>query len=208
MKKNINEAPVKVNPLLYSNTKFEDYVVGSSAPSKDKINPSLLSDINKAAKSANINVSITTAVSGHDRGSRHEVGNAVDIAKINGIGILSLENAKKMGIYDKINNFVNELVKMGYVKNSESGNDKAVLTFGFKGHDNHVHVSRNSDGDTSSDTTKTLNGDTSTETVTEPESEADKATNDLASYSITSNLLNSITESVVNDINKIKKLMK
>jgi hypothetical protein len=165
MKKKINEAPTSVNPLLYSNTKFEN--IGLGTPSKDKINPSLLADIDKAAKSANVKVSITTAVSGHDSGTRHEVGNAVDIAKINGVGILSLDNAKKLGIYDAINLFVNELVKLGYIKNSESGNDKAVLTFGFKGHDNHVHVSRNSDGGVSSGST----GSTETEGGTTPPTE-------------------------------------
>ena len=207
MKKNINEAPVKVNSLLYSNTKFEN--IGLGTPSTDKINPSLLADIDKAAKTANVNVSITTAVSGHDTGSRHEVGNAVDIAKINGIGILSLENAKKMGIYDKINSFVNELVKMGYIKNSESGNDKAVLTFGFKGHDNHVHVSRNSDGGVSSTTgdTTSLSGGTTT-----PDSDTDQLVKSMSDMSITQSIFDTAKDTastpVNEEINRIKKLMK
>lgn len=203
MKKNINEAPVKVNPLLYSNIKFEDYVVGLSTPSKDKINPTLLSDIDKAAKSANVKVSITTAVSGHDTGTRHEVGNAVDIAKINGVGILSLENAKTKNIYNSINNFVNELVKMGYTKNSESGNDKAVLTFGFKGHDNHVHVSRNSEGGTSLDPE-------GTETKTTPENDI---TNIEANPGFVKQILNLAgykdnPTPIAEEINRIKTLMK
>lgn len=211
MKKNINEAPVKVNPLLYSNIKFEDYVVGLSAPSKDKINPSLLSDIEKAAKSANVKVSITTAVSGHDTGSRHEVGNAVDISKINGISILSLDNAKKKNIYNSINNFVNELVKMGYTKNSESGNDKAVLTFGFKGHDNHVHVSRKSEGGTSLDPEgeKSLDPE-GTETKTTPQ-------NDIMNIESNPGFVKQILNlagykdnptPIAEEINRIKTLMK
>ena len=145
MKKYLNEAPSSVNKSLYRNTDFRDGVVGSSTPSKDKINPSLLADVEKAAKAANVKVSITTAVTGHKNRGRHPKGNAVDIAMVNGKGFPSLSAAKSNGIYDDINRFVDELVKMGYKKNSESGNDKAVLTFGFPDHDNHVHVSRNSD---------------------------------------------------------------
>jgi hypothetical protein len=150
MDKNIYEAPSSVNSSLYQNTDFKDRVVGSSTPSKDKINPSLLADVDKAAKAAGVKVSVTTAVTGHRNSGRHPKGNAVDIAMVNGKGFSSLSAAKSNGIYDAINKFVNELVKMGYVKNSESGNDKAVLTFGFPNHDNHVHVSRNSDSGTSS----------------------------------------------------------
>jgi hypothetical protein len=201
MKNKINETPTSVNPSLYSNTKFEN--IGLGTPLKDKINPSLLADIDKAAKSSNIKVSITTAVSGHDTGSRHEVGNAVDIAKINGVGILSLENAKKMGIYDAINNFVNELVKMGYIKNSESGNDKAVLTFGFKGHDNHIHVSRKSDDGTSSGSTDlsvTQDGTTSSNNIENIE----------VNPGFVQQIMKNFTPRtpVLEEINRIKTLMK
>jgi hypothetical protein len=141
----IKEAPQNVNQSLYTNTKFKDRIVGNSTPSKDKINPSLLSDIDLAAKKAGVEVSITTAVSGHRPGSRHETGHAIDIAMVNGVGFRNQNDANKKGILDDINRFVGELVNLGYVKNSESGNDKAVLTFGFKGHDHHIHVSRKSD---------------------------------------------------------------
>jgi hypothetical protein len=155
MKKYLNEAPSSVNKSLYHNTDFRDGVVGKSTPSKDKINPSLLADVEKAAKAANVKVSVTTAVTGHKNSGRHPKGNAVDIAMVNGKGFGSKSEAISNGIYDHINRFVDELVKMGYKKNSESGNDKAVLTFGFPAHDNHVHVSRNSDsGTSSSDETK------------------------------------------------------
>jgi len=149
MKRNLSEAPTSVNKSLYTNTDFKDKIVGSSTPSKDKINPSLLADVDKAAKAANVKVSITTAVTGHRNSGRHPKGNAVDIAMVNGKGFGSMSAAKSNGIYDDINRFVDELVKMGYKKNSESGNDKAVLTFGFPAHDNHIHVSRNSDDGTS-----------------------------------------------------------
>jgi hypothetical protein len=136
---------------VYSNVDFKDGVVGKSAPSKDNINISLLQDIQTAAKNANLNVDITTAVSGHKPGTRHETGNAVDIAKINGKAV----SRSNRGDADKL---VGELVKLGYVKNvAESGNDKVVLTFGMKDHDNHVHVSKksNTPSTSSTDSSKT-----------------------------------------------------
>jgi murein DD-endopeptidase MepM/ murein hydrolase activator NlpD len=143
---------------VYDNVDFKDYVVGTSTPSKDTINLTLLQDINKAARSAGIKVDITTAVSGHKTAhSRHPSGNAVDISKINGKAVSSSnrEDADKL---------VDELVKMGYVKNKETGNPKAVLTFGFPGHDNHVHVSNTtSSGEKSNDTTDDISDETSIE---------------------------------------------
>lgn len=133
---------------VYSNVDFKDKVVGRSTPSKDNINLSLLQDIQTAAKNSNLKVDITTAVSGHDIGTRHETGNAVDIAIINGKPVSKTNR-------DDADKLVNELIKLGYVKNVESGNDKSVLTFGFKGHDNHVHVSKKSSSTT--DTTDTTN---------------------------------------------------
>jgi hypothetical protein len=123
---------------VYSNVDFKDRVVGNSTPSKDNINVSLLQDVQTAAKNANVKVDITTAITGHRPGTRHETGNAVDIAMINGKAV-SLNNRADA---DKL---VNELIKLGYAKNvAESGNDKVVLTFGMKDHDNHVHVSKKS----------------------------------------------------------------
>lgn len=142
MNKNINETFVSSG---FPNVKFGDNVVGSSTPSKDIINQDLLKDVSDAAKKAGIEVTITTAVTGHKKGSRHESGNAVDVSMINGVGFSGGESdAKKKGIYDDILKFVDTLVSMGYKKNVESGNEKAVLTFGFPGHDNHVHISRSS----------------------------------------------------------------
>ena len=118
----------------YSNIKFSNINLGN--PAADKINPKLLEEINRAAVIAKVTVEVTTAVSGHTSiPSRHPSGNAVDIAIINDKAV-SLTNRADA---DK---FVNVLVnQLSYVKNSEVGNNKAVLTFGFKNHDNHVHVS-------------------------------------------------------------------
>jgi hypothetical protein len=124
--------------------------VGNSSPSKDKINPVLLQDIQNAASAAGVKVDITTAVSGHKKGTRHETGNAVDIAVING-------KAVRPSNKDDVNKFVDVLVSMGYTKNSESNNDKAVLTFGFPGHDNHIHIS-NRTNQPSSEPTRTNDG--------------------------------------------------
>ena len=166
MRKDLPEAPEKVDPSLYTSTDFKPYVVGDSNPLADKINPSLLKDVDAAARKAGVKVSITTAVSGHGKGSRHETGHAVDIAMVNGMGYRSEKDAEKKGIYDDIMRFVDALEDMGYIKNSESGNDKAVLTFGFPGHHHHVHVSRKSDDgeSTSSGSTETVSGDTETNT--------------------------------------------
>jgi hypothetical protein len=166
MRKKLNETPQSVNQSLYTNVDFKDGVVGNSYPSRDKINPSLLLDIETAAKKVGVTASITTAVSGHDSGTRHETGNAVDIAIFNGQGFSSKDDAVKKGIYTGIYNFIQELISMGYIYNSESGNDKAVLSFGFKGHDNHVHVSRNSDGGDNSVVTKSPDDKTTTDTAT------------------------------------------
>ena len=145
-KNRLNEAPQAVDKSKYTNIDFRDGVVGSSAPSRDKINPSLLADVDKAAGIAGTKGSVTTAVTGHRTGSRHNPsGNAVDLAMFDGKGYHSIDDAKKKGIYDKIANFVKALESMGYKVNSERGNDKAVLWFGFKNHHHHVHVSRLSD---------------------------------------------------------------
>jgi hypothetical protein len=128
--KNVNEALD-----VYDNVDFKDGVVGNSRPTSDNINLALLQDIETAAKKAGVKVDITTAITGHKKGTRHETGNAVDIAIING---------KPVNISNKtnVNKLVDALIDMGYVKNKEdSSTPKSVLTFGFPGHDNHVHIS-------------------------------------------------------------------
>ena len=124
---------------VYDNVDFEN--IGHGNPASDNINTALLQDVQTAAKSAGLKVDITTAISGHDtktksgNKSRHPSGNAVDIAKINdkAVSISNRADADKL---------VAALVSMGYTKNAEgASNPKSVLTFGFEGHDNHVHVS-------------------------------------------------------------------
>jgi hypothetical protein len=120
----------------YPNVQFQN--IGLGNPAGDRINANLLADVSKAAQQARVTVSITTAVSGHHSTppSRHTGGNAVDIAIIDGIPVRP--NASNR---NKIDAFVKALQSLGYVKNAESGNSKAVLTFGFPNHDNHVHIS-------------------------------------------------------------------
>ena len=160
------------------NVDFKDGAVKNSYPSRDNINQQLLKDVQDAAKAANVNVSITTAQSGHEGlPSRHPSGNAVDISIINGKNV-SLANRSDA------DQFVNALVKMGYVKNSESGNPKAVLTFGFKDHDDHVHVSNQ--GDSSSATIQsgtTQSGTTQPTTLTPDEAQFGKVDTDSPEYS-------------------------
>lgn len=122
-----------------------------SRTKQDRLNPELLKDINNAACQAQINVTVNYAKTGHNnktksgKTSRHSLGTAVDISQIEGYGWSNKEQAKKIGILDKIENFVSNLKNKGYVVNSESGNDKAILYFGFDGnHNNHIHVSNNS----------------------------------------------------------------
>jgi len=119
----------------------------------DKINKSLLDDINDAARSIDAKVTIDYAKTGHkpftDNGNitRHWRNSAVDIDFIV-VGdkkyVVSLENR------DIVEKFTNALQSMGYNKNSETpSHPKAFLTFGFEGHSNHVHVS-NTTGTSSS----------------------------------------------------------
>ena len=220
MKKNLKEAPEKVDPSIYSNTDFKPFVVGDSNPLADKINPSLLKDVDIAAKKAGIDVSITTAVSGHGKGSRHETGHAVDIAMVNGKGFQSEKDAQKKGIYDGMMRFVRELENMGYVKNSESGNDKAVLTFGFPGHHHHIHVSRKSDDgestSTSTGSTETNSGETKTDITKVIDTV--KSNNGISQDEFVNTIAKVLepllgggkvtTESVVEEINRFKQLIK
>ena len=145
---------------VYDNVDFKS--IGRSNPSSDNISIALLQDVQTAAKNAGIKVDITTAISGHGKKtksgntSRHPSGNAVDIAIINGKAVSPSNRADA----DKL---VGELVKMGYTKNAEGpSNPKSVLTFGFEGHDNHVHISNitSSPSDTSN-TSGTSSGKTS-----------------------------------------------
>jgi len=131
-----NSSNYPSTPSSYENVKFAN--IGLGNPAADKINPKVLQDVSTAAVKVGVVVTVTTAVSGHhdDPPSRHTYGQAVDIAIIDGVAVRP--NATNIS---KIKEFTQELINMGYAKNVEIGNPKAVLTFNFKGHDNHVHVS-------------------------------------------------------------------
>lgn len=152
----ILEANIQISSLSCASVKVD------SDSSGDKVNENLLKDICTASKNAQVTVTITTAVSGHremassGNPSRHPVGNAVDISLVNNIPVKTASNR------DNVDNFVNQLVILGYTKNSESGNPKSVLTFGFKDHDDHVHIS-NKDG-----------SPTSTSKIEKPTSKSDE----------------------------------
>lgn len=133
-KKGVFETYVKPTETDYKNLSF------AGRAKDDEINQALLDDIQAAADAAEVTVTIDYARTGHDKYtssnnvSRHYTGNAVDIDFIGGKAV-SKKNR------EIVNKFVDELVKLGYEKNKEYGNPKAVLTFGFPNHDNHVHVS-------------------------------------------------------------------
>lgn len=132
----VNQSNYPSTPSAYKNVVFAN--IGLGNPASDKINPNTLKDVSDAAVKAGVTVSITTAVSGHHTNppSRHTYGYAVDIALIDGIAVRP--QAKNRS---QIDEFVSQLISLGYVKNKESGNPKAVLTFDFPNHDDHVHVS-------------------------------------------------------------------
>lgn len=140
--------PINEVTDTYDGIEFKDYVVGSSTPTSDNIDTSLLRDVQKASEISGVKVVVTTAVTGHKKGTRHEHGFAVDIAMVyddkgkpQGFSG-GVNSAKKSGIYDKIIKFVSALESLGYKKNiGEKDVQKAVLTFGYPGHDNHIHVS-------------------------------------------------------------------
>lgn len=147
----------------YNNIDFRN--IGHGNPASDNINTTLLQDIQTAAKSAGVNVSVTTGVSGHGNKtksgniSRHTTGNAVDIAMINGKAVSPSNRADA----DKL---VAALVSMGYNKNAEGpSNPKAVLTFGFEGHDDHVHVSNMTGSPSQQPTTSTQTTNDTTQTT-------------------------------------------
>jgi hypothetical protein len=171
IKRNISllEDYVMPKDVSYSNITFAD-----SAKS-DKVNRNLLNDINQAAKISGANVRVGTITSTHPsktsgKDSRHPEGNAVDIDMVNG-------KAVSRKIEDEVNAIVYQLEKMGYKKNVERGNEKSVLTFGYKDHDDHIHVSskseesskETSDEKTSNEKTTDSTEKTDTSVYTQPE---------------------------------------
>jgi hypothetical protein len=196
------EAIEKVDTSKYSNIKWE------GAASSDKINSSLLSEINAAANAADITVTISTANTGHRTNtssgnvSRHKTGEAVDISKINGSGWSSKQDAQSKNILNQIESFVNKLSYAGYKVNSESGNIKSVLYFGFPEHNNHIHVSSQADK-ISTDLDNDLDND-----ELEPEDAGKSFMVDLISGAAKALGLNESKQNrVLKDIQKIKNLL-
>jgi hypothetical protein len=137
--KNLLEVMVKPTESSYSKLTFADRT------KNDEINKALLDDIQTAAETAGVTVTIDFAKTDHPKNaksgnvSRHFKNAAVDIDFINGKAV-SPSNK------EVVNKFTDALISMGYNKNAEgSSHPKAVLTFGFPGHDDHVHVSNLSD---------------------------------------------------------------
>lgn len=113
------------------------------------INPTLINDLHKASRISGFSIYVGSAYTGRENSkttsgnvSRHTKGYAVDIPMINGIS--------KASNVIKFTQLAESLARvfesMGYTRNKESGNPRAVL-FGFNkksmggDHTNHVHVS-------------------------------------------------------------------
>ena len=114
------------------------------------INPNLIDDLKKAAEAAGVTIKVGTAKTGHDtyaksgKRSRHADGLAVDIIEVNGLNWNTKDHAIRIGAYEPLQAFTAELQNLGYTLNNEYNIDKAILTFGFKDHSDHMHVSRRS----------------------------------------------------------------
>jgi len=122
-------------------------LIFASRTQRDEINKALLDDLQKAAELTGYDINVNYAKTDHGKNtksgnvSRHYTNQAVDIGSIGG-KVVSPSNR------DVVDKYVDALLSMGYAKNSEGGNSKAVLTFGFPGHDDHIHVS-NKEGSSS-----------------------------------------------------------
>ncbi len=120
----------------YSNIRWSNRA--GRTTQNDTTNPNLLNDINTAAKQAGIIVTITTAKEGHNPKSksgfisRHSNDLAVDIAIINNKAVQYVKNDA-----DK---FANILMSMGYSRNKEAYQQKAVL-WQMADHYDHLHIS-------------------------------------------------------------------
>lgn len=109
----------------------------------DQISKALLDDIELAAKNAGVKPKIHFGLHGHpsmgnpDSNSRHKRNIAVDISSIDGVYY------GQNGFKEKGDKLKDELVKLGYTWNKESGETKAVLWQTNIGgdHFNHLHIS-------------------------------------------------------------------
>lgn len=141
----ISEVLVTPSESMYPNLKF------AKRTRQDQISKALLDDLQKATEMTGLDITVDFAKTGHGKFaksgnvSRHWTNQAVDIDFIDG----KVVSPKNRDVVDK---YVNALLSMGYNKNSEGkSHPKAVLTFGFPGHDNHIHVSNTTDSPSSVD---------------------------------------------------------
>jgi hypothetical protein len=134
-------------------TSYDSVTYDTDGTQNDSVNKGLLDDLEKAGKMTGIDITITTAKTGHGRMtktgnlSRHTTQTAVDIGLLNGIGSGRATNSKngKAKFRELGNKLKDALVSLGYVWNTERGNQKAVLWQTNLGgnHYNHLHVSNN-----------------------------------------------------------------
>ena len=131
---------IELEETDYTNLKHDE-----DGTKHDLVSKVLLDDIQLAAKNAGVVAKIHFAQHGHpsmgnpSSKSRHKNNIAVDISSIDGL-VYGQNGFKEKG--DKLKD---ELVKLGYNLNSESGHNKAVLWQTNVGgnHFNHLHVSNN-----------------------------------------------------------------
>ncbi len=145
-KDNLSEAMTQLKTISYPNLKID-----FDGTQNDFVNDGLLDDLNKAAAAAGLIATITTAKTGHDfftkskNKSRHMDGTGVDIAILDGVGSGRATNSSNGNpkFRELGNRLASALESLGYKRNVESGNDKAVLWQTNTGgnHFNHLHVS-------------------------------------------------------------------
>jgi len=106
------------------------------------MNPLLFYEVASAAKEAGISVvNISCLITGHryytkaGYPSRHNWGLALDINMLDGYHVTSAEGQRKAW------RLVAALERLGYIKNRESGNVRAVLFQNDFDHFNHIHIS-------------------------------------------------------------------
>lgn len=143
----ISEGMTQLKTISYPNLKH-DFTNGTE---NDFVNQGLLDDLNKAAGAAGLVATITTAKSGHPQltiggvKSRHMDGTGVDVAILDGMGAGGATNSTNgnSNFRELGNRLASALESLGYVRNVESGNEKAVLWQTNTGgnHFNHLHVS-------------------------------------------------------------------
>lgn len=170
MKRNLNEELTRYKNLMnvtestkmvkLSTVNYPNVKIDNDGTQNDYVNAALLDDLQKAAESAGITLTITTAKTGHKEMtttgnvSRHMSGEGVDISILNGIGsggatqsYLGNKEFRKLG--DKLKD---ALVSLGYRHTGEGGSgsgesrrshSKDVLWKTLIGgnHYNHLHVS-------------------------------------------------------------------